>query len=116
MEFSIDFKNKNFSSLLLAYINQNLNIVDINKKVKNFVCAKNQSFIYEKIFDFLSDEEKLIIKRGRNSKFKNKSSKNSTNREYSNATGVESLFGYLFLEKNFNRINELFFIIINFTN
>ncbi|MBR1739131.1 MAG: ribonuclease III [Ruminococcus sp.] len=54
----------------------------------------------------LSDEELDIFRRGRNSKVN--PPKHSTFMEYRNATGLECLFGYLYLTAQTERIRELF--------
>lgn len=75
-----------------------------------FVNASAQACAYQIIEQRLTDEEAAVFKRGRNAHTTN-STKNSTNKEYHTATGLEALFGYLYLNKQTNRINYLFSII-----
>ena len=71
-----------------------------------YVKAKSQAEFLEKIYDKLTDEEKDIVRRGRNVQ-NHHLPKNSNVQEYSYATAFEALIGYLYLCKKFNRIKEL---------
>ena len=71
-----------------------------------FVKAKAQAELLYKIQDKLTDEERDIVRRGRNTKT-NHIAKNSNVQEYMNATAFEALIGYLFLSKKMNRIKEI---------
>lgn len=70
------------------------------------VSAKGQADLLEKIIEKLSEEEKNIIRRGRNSKPKT-IAKNASVKEYLKATGLEALIGYLFLNQSFERLKEI---------
>lgn len=74
------------------------------------VCASYQSKAFYVISELLSDEEKTILKRGRNATG-NSIPKSSNTMEYRRATAVECLFGYLYLLGQTDRIQELFDII-----
>ena len=65
---------------------------------------------YEKIKDILTEEETEIFKRGRNSSSVTVP-KSAGIKEYRAATGLEALFGFLYLEGRFERIEELFEVI-----
>lgn len=69
--------------------------------------AKSQRDLFEKIEDLLSHDEMRIFKRGRNAK-SHTVPKNADPIDYRVATGVEALFGYLYLLKRYERIRELF--------
>jgi len=58
----------------------------------------------------LTEEELAVFKRGRNAKTGHQP-KSATVGEYHCATGVEALFGYLYLTGQTERIEELFAII-----
>ncbi|MDR2591079.1 MAG: ribonuclease III [Oscillospiraceae bacterium] len=79
------------------------------------VCAKSQAMAIERILPFLSDDEIAVYKRGRNA---NTGSvpKGATHGEYHAATGLEALFGYLYLNGKVDRLNELFIIGLNVEN
>lgn len=74
---------------------------------KNYLSARAQSQMYYSLQDFLDEDERDILRRGRNAN-PNSKAKNASVAEYRNATGVESLFGYLYLSEKYNRIMELF--------
>lgn len=83
---------------------------DLHRESVKFVCAKAQTEAYFKIKDFLTEEEEAQFKRGRNAKTGH-SPKSASDAEYHTATGVEALFGYLYLTEQTDRIKELFKII-----
>ncbi|MBO7514808.1 MAG: ribonuclease III [Lachnospiraceae bacterium] len=69
--------------------------------------AKTQAKIVTEHPDFFTEEEKDILKRGKNAK-PGTLPKSCTPQEYHLATGLECLFGYLYLEKRTERLEELF--------
>ena len=78
---------------------------DLTKTAKDYVSAKSQSKILNKLIDtnFLTEDELEIIRRGRNSK-SHKAPKNTDIITYKYATGFECLIGYLYLQNNNDRI------------
>ena len=83
---------------------------DLHRESVKYVSAKAQTEAFNKIKDVLTEEETAQFKRGRNAKVGH-SPKSATDAEYHTATGVEALFGYLYLSRNLERIKELFKII-----
>ena len=71
-----------------------------------YVKAKSQAEFLDKIQDNLSDEEKEIVRRGRNAE-NHHLPKNSNVQEYMRATAFEALIGYLYLTKKFDRLKEI---------
>ncbi len=71
-----------------------------------YVKAKAQVKTLEKIYDMLTDEEKDIVRRGRNVQ-NHHVPKNVDVAEYSYATAFESLIGYLYLTKNDERLKKI---------
>ena len=71
-----------------------------------YVKAKSQAEFLEKIEDKLTDEEKDIVRRGRNAE-NHHLPKNSNVQEYMRATAFEALIGYLYLTKKFKRLKEI---------
>ena len=71
-----------------------------------YVKAKSQAELLEKIYENLTDEEKDIVRRGRNVQ-NHHLPKNSNVQEYAYATAFEALIGYLYLTKKFKRIKEI---------
>jgi len=78
-----------------------------NKAANVRVCAVGQSQNYYKLLPHLDEREMAIIKRGRNANPSQKA-KNASFAEYRNATGLEALFGYLYLSGKNERMMELF--------
>jgi len=76
-----------------------------------FVSAKAQAAAADKLLPVLDDDEIEIYKRGRNS-HANSVPKGTTHEEYHSATGVEALFGHLYLTGKTDRLNELFVLIM----
>lgn len=83
---------------------------DLHRESVKYVSAKAQTEAFSKIKDVLTEEETAQFKRGRNAKVGH-SPKSATDAEYHTATGVEALFGYLYLNGEADRIKELFKII-----
>lgn len=80
---------------------------DLHRESVKYVSAKAQTAAFEVIKDMLTDEELTIFKRGRNAKVGH-SPKSASEGEYHCATGIETLFGYLYLTEQIERIKELF--------
>ena len=93
---------------LVAAANRPVN--DLHRESVKFVSAKAQTAAYDKIKDCLTEEETAVYKRGRNAKVGH-NPKSASQGEYHIATGVEALFGYLYLTEQHDRIKELFEII-----
>lgn len=115
--------NKDKNSLALAYlgdavyeiyireylINKGISKVnDLQKAAVKFVSAKSQTMYLTKMIDenILTEEELEIVYRARNHKTKSHP-KNTDIITYKYATGLEALFGVLYLDKNISRIEEL---------
>lgn len=79
----------------------------------NYVTAKRQSEYANMLIEnnLLTDEELDILKRGRNAKVYSHP-KNTDILTYKWATALECLFGYLYLLKKEDRINELIKLIV----
>ena len=84
---------------------------NLHERAVSFVSAKAQAAAAERILSKLNEEEISIYKRGRNTHV-NSIPKGSTHEEYHAATGVEALFGYLYIIGKTDRLNELFEIIV----
>ena len=79
----------------------------LNKIANVKVKAATQSANYYKIQPYLTPDELAALKRGRNANPTQKA-KNATFADYRNATGLEALFGYLYLAGETARILQLF--------
>lgn len=79
----------------------------LHKESIKYVRAKGQRELFEKTEEKLTEEEYKIFKRGRNAK-SHTVPKNADPIDYRIATGLEALFGYLYLLKRYDRMRELF--------
>lgn len=70
------------------------------------VKAQAQAKLLEKIQEKLTEEEKDIVRRGRNAE-SHHLPKNANVQEYRYATAFEALLGYLYLTKQFKRLKEI---------
>lgn len=91
-------------------LNANRPVNDLHRESVKYVSAKAQALAYDKIKDILTEQEIAVYKRGRNAKVGH-NPKSASQGEYHIATGVEALFGYLYLTEQIERIKELFNII-----
>ncbi len=71
-----------------------------------YVKAKAQADILKKLQDILTDEEKDIVRRGRNTE-NHHVAKNANVADYAQSTAFEALIGYLYLSKNDDRLKEI---------
>ena len=71
-----------------------------------YVKAKAQADILKSIMDNLTEEEKDIVRRGRNTE-NHHVAKNSNVADYSQSTAFEALIGYLYLTKQDERLEEI---------
>ena len=72
-----------------------------------YVKAKSQAEKLKEIYEDLTEEEKNIVRRGRNTQ-NHHLPKNSNVQEYMYATAFEALIGYLYLTKQNTRLKEIF--------
>ena len=76
-----------------------------------YVKAKAQADILKKIQEDLTEEEKNIVRRGRNTE-NHHVAKNASVQDYMYSTAFEALIGYLYLTNQEKRIKELVEMII----
>ena len=113
---------KELSPLALAYIGDavfeifartkvlsegNAPVNKLHKRTKEFVKAKAQAEMYFRIEDKLTEEEKAVFRRGRNAKSFTVP-KHADLMDYRHSTGLEAVFGYLYLMGRQARLQELF--------
>lgn len=92
-------------------------VKDLQKSSLNYVSAISQAKILSFLEDsnVFSDEERKIIKWGRNAK--GTKAKHADIITYRHATSLECLIGYLYLENKKERVNEIMdFIFNNYEN
>ena len=73
----------------------------------SLVRAESQAEKAERILPLLSEEELAVFKRGRNAQVHSVPA-HASRAQYSEATALEALFGWLWLQGRTERINELF--------
>ena len=110
-----------YSPLALAYIGDavyelairtlvmnrgNMQVNKMHKKTANLVKADAQARFYLLLEEELTDAEKAAYRRGRNAKSFTMP-KHATMKDYRMATGFEALVGYLYLQKEYERMNAL---------
>lgn len=118
---TLEHKGKEYSPLALAYIGDgvyeifirtyvlnkgNRPVNKMHKASRELVRASAQAKLYYLIEDRLTEEEMMVLKRGRNAKSVSVP-KNGNVTEYRHATGLEALIGYLYIEGKVARIKEL---------
>ncbi len=83
-----------------------MKIKDLSKLKSEFVNAKSQAEIMREIKGKLLENELDVFKRGRNAKSKS-APKGKSVSDYRNATGFETLIGYLYLTEKKDRLDEI---------
>lgn len=89
-------------------------LLDLHKSTVRMVKASAQAAAAEKLLDVLDVDELAIYKRGRNAHV-HTVPKNADIGQYHAATGLEALFGWLYLQGKLERINRLFAVIMENT-
>ena len=80
---------------------------NLHKDTINMVKATSQAKFVDKLMPLLTEEELSYYRRGKNSHV-HAVPKSATPAEYAKATGLEALFGALYLAGKTERLNELF--------
>jgi ribonuclease-3 family protein len=82
-------------------------VQDLHRSTVTFVRAEAQAKAAEKVMPLLSEEEAAVYRRGRNCRVHGIPS-HANPGEYHAATGLEALFGWLYLQGKEERVHELF--------
>ncbi len=77
-----------------------------NRMSRRYITLEAQSDAYARIEDALSEEEKAVFRRGRN--HSSRVPGHGSAAQYHRATGLEALFGLLWLKGGEERARELF--------
>jgi ribonuclease-3 family protein len=85
-------------------------VSELHRLTVSMVNAPAQARAAERLIPVLADEELSVYRRGRNTKV-NSVPHNADIGQYHAATGVEALFGWLYLQGRLERIEELFGLI-----
>ena len=117
-----DISIENISTAALAYLGDSVvelcvrsylvslgitNAGKLNERALEFVRAKAQCAAVKKIVPYLTEEENSVYRRGRNIDH-HSIPKSASPVEYKEATGFETVFGYLYVMGRKERIDELF--------
>ena len=89
------------------------NVNDLQTEALKYVSAINQAKFLTEMIDnnYLTEKELDIVKRARN--YKTTSHPKSCDIiTYKHATGLEALIGYLYLDNNIERVNEIMNFIL----
>ncbi len=124
-KFVSEFEANQYSPLVLAFLGDSIyekcvrlrlvrltsmpagRLHNISVKV---VCAAFQAQAAKEILPMLTENELAVFKRGRNA-HGNTVPKSANAQDYRKATGLEALFGYLYLISKEERIEEIFDVI-----
>ena len=83
----------------------------LHRETIHMVKATSQAKFVEKLLPLLTEEELAYYRRGKNSHV-HAVPKSATPAEYAKATGLEALFGALWLMGRTERLNELFHAVM----
>ena len=89
---------------LLTQANRPVN--DLHRLAVSEVRAEAQAAAIKKLLPLLTEEETAVVKRGRNAHT------TRSGADYHNATGLEALFGWLYLSDRLDRVRELFALCV----
>lgn len=121
LEMLSEYELRQISPLKLAYVGDAIyesyvrvyiinkvkgTVNQLHKWAVKYVNASAQASIVKGLDLFLTEEEKAIIKRGRNQK-SGTVPKNANIADYRLATGFESLIGYLFMAGDIRRLEQI---------
>lgn len=112
---------KQLNALVLAYVGDAVQSLYVREKLvhehdlkagglhvlaSDVVNAHAQMLLAESVFDSLTDDEKAVFLRARNSKSHHKA-KNQSGDDYKKASALEAVLGYLYLTGNAERIKQI---------
>ena len=86
-------------------------VKDLHRATVKYVAAPAQAERFERIESILTEQEHDVFRRGRNTA-PHSVPKAATRGQYQTATGLEALFGWLYLQGQTDRLNELFEIMM----
>ena len=86
-------------------------VKDLHRATVKYVAAPAQAERFERIESILTEQEHDVFRRGRNTA-PHSVPKAATRGQYQTATGLEALFGWLYLQGQTDRLSELFEIMM----
>ncbi len=87
-------------------------VKNLHRDTVAMVNAPAQAAVMDKLLPHLTETELAYYRRGKNA-HSHAAPKAATAQEYARATGLETLFGALYLSGQTERINELFHLIVD---
>ena len=102
-----------YEMLVRAYLcaQGNKTVAQLHKQTITMVKATYQAEFVDKMLPLLTEDEMTYYRRGKNSHV-HAVPKSATPAQYAKATGLEAMFGYLFLSGNKERANEIFNLVM----
>ena len=102
-----------YEMLVRAYLcaGGNKTVAQLHKQTIAMVKATYQAAFVDKMLPLLTEEEMTYYRRGKNSHV-HAVPKSATPAQYAKATGLEAMFGYLFLSGQKERANEIFNLVM----
>ena len=79
----------------------------LHRKASSIVNAANQSRMAGVLEPLFTEDEAAVYRRGRNAKSATHA-KNASIQDYRRATGLEAVFGYLYLKGDYERLMDLY--------
>ena len=79
----------------------------LHKATVRYVAAPAQAKAVAGILPLLTEDERAVYRRGRNTS-PHSIPQNASRADYQSATGLEALFGWLYLQGQTGRLNQLF--------
>ena len=102
-----------YEMLVRAYLcaQGNKTVAQLHKQTITMVKATYQAEFVDKMLPLLTEDEMTYYRRGKNSHV-HAVPKSATPAQYAKATGLEAMFGYLFLSGKKDRANEIFNLVM----
>ena len=102
-----------YEMLVRAYLcaQGNKTVAQLHKQTITMVKATYQAEFVDKMLPLLTEDEMTYYRRGKNSHV-HAVPKSATPAQYAKATGLEAMFGYLFLSGKKERANEIFNLVM----
>ena len=102
-----------YEMLVRAYLcaQGNKTVAQLHKQTITMVKATYQAAFVDKMLPLLTEDEMTYYRRGKNSHV-HAVPKSATPAQYAKATGLEAMFGYLFLSGKKERANEIFNLVM----
>ena len=102
-----------YEMLVRAYLcaEGNKTVAQLHKQTISLVKATYQAEFVDKMLPLLNEEEMTHYRRGKNSHV-HAVPKSATPAQYAKATGLEAMFGYMFLSCQKERANEIFNLVM----